>query len=94
MKIVVTGSKGQLGSDVVEFLRQNNIECVGADLPDVDIIDEKCITDFIVNEKPDAVMHLAAFTDVDAAEENKDICKKIKHLKAFALRSTYPLKAP
>ncbi|MCR5150971.1 MAG: dTDP-4-dehydrorhamnose reductase [Clostridiales bacterium] len=77
MKIVVTGSKGQLGSDVVEFLLKNNIECIGADLPDIDITDEKEISEFLFREKPDAVMHFAAFTDVDAAEENRDECKKI-----------------
>ena len=62
MKIIVTGSNGMLGSDVVSALRERGHEVIGCDLPEFDITDRIGIQQFIRNEKPDAVIHLAAYT--------------------------------
>lgn len=80
MKIIVTGSKGQLGSDVVQALKVQNIEVVQADLPDVDITDKTAIDKLICESNADAVIHCAAFTNVDAAESEKEKCKTINEI--------------
>lgn len=77
MKIIVTGSKGQLGSDLIPLLKGRGHETVGADLPEVDITDKAAVQSFIEKEKPDAVIHLAAMTAVDKAEEEKELCSLV-----------------
>ena len=77
MKIIVTGSKGQLGTDVIAELEKNGIESVGADLPELDITDCEAVESFISESKADAVIHCAAFTNVDIAETDKEICRRV-----------------
>jgi dTDP-4-dehydrorhamnose reductase len=77
MKVLVTGVKGQLGHDVVNELEKRGIEAVGTDINDMDITDAKSVEYVIKKEKPDAVIHCAAYTAVDAAEDNEEICRKI-----------------
>lgn len=77
MKIMVTGSKGQLGSDLVPLLISRGHTVIGADLPETDITDKEAIQSFIEAEMPDAVIHLAAWTAVDRAEEEKESCTKV-----------------
>ena len=77
MKIIVTGSNGQLGSDVMALLSEKGIEAIGADLPETDITDCSAIDNLIVKTNADAVIHCAAFTNVDLAETEKETCKKI-----------------
>lgn len=77
MKIIVTGSKGQLGSDVILQLKKNGIEAVEADLPEVDITDASAVENLITESEADGVIHCAAFTNVDMAETEKELCKRI-----------------
>ena len=77
MKIIVTGSKGQLGTDVVAQLIANGIEPIGADLPELDITDSDAVESFISQSGADAVIHCAAFTNVDIAETDKETCRRI-----------------
>ncbi len=77
MKILVTGYNGQLGYDVVKELTKRNIECKGVDINDFDITDIESVSDYIKNYKPDAVIHCAAYTAVDKAEDDAVLCKKI-----------------
>ena len=77
MKAAVTGSKGQLGTDVVSALEKLNIEVAGADLPEVDITDSASVRAFFEKENPDFVIHLAAYTAVDRAESEKELCRKV-----------------
>ena len=77
MKILVTGVKGQLGYDVMNVLRQRQIDCLGADLEDFDITDEAATTAFIINYRPDAVIHCSAYTAVDRAEEDAVRCEQV-----------------
>lgn len=69
IKLLVTGSTGQLGS---EFCRQltGRFDVVGITRNDADITDLAQITEVIKKYKPDYVIHTAAFTDVDACEQN------------------------
>lgn len=80
MKVLVTGANGQLGFDVVKRLQIENIECHGIDLEDLDITDDAEVKPFIANYSPDVVVHCAAYTAVDKAEEEKELCYRINVL--------------
>lgn len=80
-KIVVTGVKGQLGYDCVRELKErgfNNV--IGIDVNDLDITNEDAVFNFFLNEKPQIIMHNAAFTAVDKAEEMAEVCYKVNAL--------------
>lgn len=77
MKVLVTGVNGQLGYDVIKELNKRNIECIGCDIKDFDITDFEQTKNFILKTNPDAVIHCAAYTAVDKAEDEKDICHKV-----------------
>lgn len=74
MKVLVTGANGQLGYDVVKELQKQNIECCGATRQDFDIVDFEDTEKFIRNYMPDAVIHCAAYTAVDKAEDEQGLC--------------------
>jgi len=73
MKILVTGFNGQLGYDVIKDLESRGISCKGVDIADFDLTDESAVFAYIRDYAPTAVIHCAAFTAVDKAEENRDI---------------------
>lgn len=75
MKVLVTGSKGQLGYDVIKELCSRGHEALGFDLPELDITDEDAVQAVFDRVKPDVVIHCAAWTAVDAAEESGNIAK-------------------
>lgn len=77
MKVLVTGVKGQLGYDVVNELKKRNIEPIGVDIDEMDITDPVSVNRVITEAGPDAVIHCAAYTAVDAAEDNIEICRKV-----------------
>lgn len=77
MKVLVTGVKGQLGYDVVNELEKQNIEAVGVDIEEMDITDSASVNKVIKEVNPDAVIHCAAWTAVDAAED-EDKKEKVK----------------
>jgi len=77
MKILVTGVKGQLGHDVVNELEKRGIEAVGVDIEEMDITDAESVNRVIRETAPDAVIHCAAYTAVDAAEENEELCRRV-----------------
>lgn len=77
MKVFVTGVKGQLGYDVVKELEKRGMEAVGVDIEEMDITDEASVDRVIKAAAPDAVIHCAAYTAVDAAEENEELCRKV-----------------
>lgn len=69
MNVLVTGVKGQLGHDVVNELRKRNHTAIGVDIEDMDITDSASVDRVIKSANPDAVIHCAAWTAVDAAED-------------------------
>ena len=77
MRIIVTGAKGQLGSDVMKRLSEIGAEAIGADIDRLDITDEKAVDLFFKESHADGVIHCAAYTNVDLAESQKEICRKI-----------------
>ena len=77
MKVLVTGANGQLGYDVIKRLNALGDEPVGADREEFDITDEKATEEYITSLRPDAVVHCAAYTAVDKAEDDRDACRKV-----------------
>ena len=79
MKVLVTGVGGQLGHDVMHELKNRGIDAVGTDIQGVcdvmlDITDGSAVDAVICRVRPDAVIHCAAWTAVDLAEdEDKNI---------------------
>lgn len=72
MKVLVTGVKGQLGFDVVNELTKRGHEAAGVDIAEMDITDKDSVDAVISRAQPQAVIHCAAWTAVDAAEDNED----------------------
>lgn len=77
MKVLVTGVKGQLGYDVVNELKKRGYQAIGVDVEEMDITDENKVHEVITREMPDAVIHCAAYTAVDAAEDQVELCRKV-----------------
>ena len=75
MKVLVTGVKGQLGYDVVRELLKRGHEPVGVDIEEMDITDGNAVRRKISEVAPDAVVHCAAWTAVDAAEDAENVEK-------------------
>lgn len=78
MKVLVTGVKGQLGGDVVACLEAQNVPCWGVDIDDFDLTDQEAVRDAVLGYAPDVIVHCAAYTAVDKAEdEGRELCRKV-----------------
>ena len=75
--IIVTGVNGQLGYDAVKELNKRKIACKGIDIDDLDITDRTAVFDFMRSEKPQAIIHCAAWTAVDNAEDEEEKCTAV-----------------
>lgn len=76
MKVLVTGANGQLGHDVIKELKKRNIESIGAIRSDFDMTDQKQVEEYMKKCNPKAVIHCAAYTGVDKAEDEMELCYK------------------
>ena len=88
MKIIVTGCRGQLGTEIIKQLREGRSELgpipeklvsatvIPVDLPELDITNYKMVDDFIRRQRPDVIINCAAFTNVDGCEVNHDAAFK------------------
>ncbi len=74
LKYMVTGVNGQLGYDVVLKLKEINIDVVAPRRDEFDLTNREQIQRYILKEKPDIIIHCAAYTAVDKAEDEKDVC--------------------
>lgn len=77
MRVFVTGVKGQLGYDVCRELTKRGHEAIGVDIAEMDITDPVSVDKVITEANPDAVIHCAAYTAVDAAEDNEEVCRRV-----------------
>lgn len=77
MKVLVTGAKGQLGYDVINELKKRKYEYIGVDTQEMDITDDTQVKKIFNEINPDAVIHCAAWTAVDDAEENIEKCRLV-----------------
>jgi len=78
--ILVTGSNGQLGSEIREFSKSLDESFFFTDYQELDITDQEAIKTFIDDNKIDIIINCAAYTAVDKAEEDKESADKINHL--------------
>jgi len=76
MRILVTGAAGMLGHDLVPVLSRSH-QVRGIDLGDLDITDRTAVAGFIRAERPEVVIHTAAYTNVDAAETDPAPAKAV-----------------
>lgn len=77
MRILVTGVKGQLGYDVMNELAKRGHEGIGVDVEEMDITDREACARVIKEAAPEAVIHCAAYTAVDAAEDQVELCRRV-----------------
>src|SRR5664280_2241999 len=71
-KVLVTGVAGQLGYDVLRVLKERNIDAAGVDIADFDLTDKSAVLSTIQKIRPTCIVHCAAFTAVDRAEDEPD----------------------
>ncbi len=74
MRILVTGASGQLGYDVERELERRGIEHLGTSSRELDITDREAVEHLMQSYRPDAVIHCAAYTKVDLAEDEPERC--------------------
>lgn len=77
MKVLVTGFAGQLGHDVAAELADRGISCVAADKADFDLTNCESVKGFVRACNPDVIIHCAAYTAVDKAEEDSATCYNV-----------------
>ncbi len=77
MQVIVTGARGQLGADVVRLLRTHGETVFAADVDEMDVTDENSVRDFFALHPSDAVVHCAAYTAVDNAESEPELCRMV-----------------
>lgn len=73
MKILITGSNGQLGRQLITECKKRSIEYVGYDVPELDITNIKLVQSVVEKESPDIIINCAALTDVDGCEGNAEL---------------------
>lgn len=83
MKVLVTGINGQLGHDVVKELKKRGHEPIGVDREQMDLTVSSQIQECIKTVRPEAIIHCAAYTAVDAAEDNETLCRQVN---SYAVR--------
>ena len=78
MKVLITGSNGQLGSEIKELSpKYENLDCIFKDIPELDICDANLLNSFVTNQNIKAVINCAAYTSVDKAEEDFEIAESV-----------------
>lgn len=76
-RVMVTGVRGQLGHDVVADLKRRKIDCQGVDIQDFDLTDAQAVSAAVQAYRPSAIVHCAAWTAVDKAEDEAAVCRRI-----------------
>lgn len=88
MKVLVTGSDGQLGSALIHELKKRNIDFFAANRKNMNLEDEHVVKKILRDYAPNIVYHSAAFTNVDKAEEELDYCYLINVLSTKLIAQT------
>ena len=77
MKVLITGASGQLGFDAVKVLREQGVDCLGVGSKELDVTDRDAVLRVFDTYRPDAVLHCAAYTKVDQAEDEANLCMRV-----------------
>jgi len=76
MKILITGSKGMLAQDLIRVLKPKH-RIIRTDVNNMDITKNREVVNFFIKNKPEIVIHTAAYTNVDGAEKEKTLALKV-----------------
>jgi dTDP-4-dehydrorhamnose reductase len=79
-KILVTGSNGQLGSEIRSLSADYSYQFLFTDVQDLDITDRNALHQFLVENKVNTILNCAAYTAVDRAEDDFQTADKVNHL--------------
>jgi len=74
LKFMVTGVNGQLGHDVMMKLKSLKLDVIAPSRDELDLTNKDQVKKYIIKEKADVIIHCAAYTAVDKAEDEKDLC--------------------
>ncbi len=88
MRSLVVGSAGQLGTDLLSIMANRGLDAVGVDLPHIDITQRDSVAAVLADVRPDVVINAAAFTAVDAAEDDEETAHAINALGAGLIAET------
>lgn len=77
MRVLVTGVRGQLGFDVMNELRRRRYDAVGVNRDEMDVTNSRQVQEVLTANAPEAVIHCGAYTAVDRAEEEPEVCRKV-----------------
>lgn len=80
MKILVTGACGQIGNEIIKLSNNFFHMVIGASRIDLDITNENAVNRYVGEIKPDAIIHCAAYTSVEKAEMESDLCYRVNVL--------------
>ncbi len=79
--ILITGANGQLGNEMRLLAEENKgYTYFFTDVAELDICNEKAVMDFVLNHQIDIIVNCAAYTAVDKAEDEKDLCDRLNHV--------------
>ncbi len=96
MKILVTGATGMLGQDLCPILEDSNFTVIETSSKNMDITNFETVKSVLTETKPDCIIHCAAYTNVDKAEEDEETAFKInfegtKNLAVLCKNSDIPI---
>lgn len=94
-KILITGANGQLGHEMRNALKGNNrFECIFTDVAELDICNAEAVKQTIADNHIDYIVNCAAYTQVDKAEDNAELCKKSIPMPSKTLLARLPITEP
>lgn len=77
-KILITGANGQLGHEMRNLLEgDSRFDCIFTDVAELDICDAEAVNRAVTDNRVDYIVNCAAYTQVDKAEDNVELCRKI-----------------
>lgn len=85
LKLLITGANGMLGSALTEECKRQQLNYVAMTRRDADLTEPERVKQFLYEKRPDVVLHCAAYTSVDLAESEEEICRAVNVLGTKAL---------
>ena len=85
MKVLVTGSAGLPGRDVLRLLESRGAACLGVDAPEFDGTDSEAVFRLVEDFSPDVIVHCAAYSNVDKAESEPATCAGVNGFGALTM---------
>jgi dTDP-4-dehydrorhamnose reductase len=85
VKVFITGAAGALGAEMQRILHRERIDFLPTDLKELNITDQEKTAAVVGNYRPDVILHLAAISDVDACEQNRELALRTNALGSLGL---------